>query len=462
MGNLLRRVPMMPWLLLLVAVIICSWLWDKPMHLYKDTEIDFADTLRVFRVVVRDMPVERKATHRYEVDVLPSHARAYLYISKDTARRMPVWGDTLLVRTRFRQECMLGDFDYGRYLRGNGIAATAFVGTRQWRLEAHCDSVTLRRLKWSPRWWRYRLTERYRQLGFSGAELGTLEAMTLGVKDDMDADVKRAFRHAGAAHVLAVSGLHTGIIYAVLLFFLSGFGFWKPMYNELLKRRLLSYTIIIIIWFYAAVTGFTPSVVRSAVMVSLVELAGLWKRQSFSIGTLVAAAFFILFMRPADLFSVSFQLSFSAVAGIIVMEPSFRRCLPLPESLKWGWLRSVLVYLRALITVSLAAQIATLPLTLFYFHETSNWFMLTNIIILPLTFCLVTGALAMLTLGWLPVLDDGLAWIVMQFTKAINSWVSLIDSLPWAVTQASATSLMTLLLYGIIAAFAALLKFVTR
>lgn len=463
MCELFRRTPMLLWLLPTVVIIVCSSLWDKPLHLYKDTEIDFADTLRVFRVVVHDMPTERKKTHRYEVEVLPSRARAYLYINKDTARTMPSWGDTLLVRTRFRQECMLGDFDYGKYLRGNGIAATAFAGSRQWRLSGAGSEKAQQKMRRSPRWWRYRLTERYRELGFSGAELGTLTAMTLGSKEEMDTEVKRAFRHAGAAHVLAVSGLHTGILYAVLLFVASGFGYWYPMYEERNKRLIMSGFILTAMWLYAALTGWTPSVVRSVIIVSLMELARLWHRQSWSVNCLAAAAVFILCIRPSDLFSVSFQLSFAAVAGIIVLEPSIRKCLPAPETIKRREkLYKAFRYIRGLITVSLAAQFATLPLTLFYFHETSNWFMLTNIIVLPLAFLLVTGALAMLTIGWLPVMDDVLSWTVMQLTKAINGWVSLIDSLPGAVTEASATPVTIIALYAITVAFAIILKYVTQ
>ena len=454
---------MLLWLLPIVAVIICSNLWNKPFRLYKDTEIDFADTLLNFTVVVQDMPTERKKTHRYEVEVLPSRARAYLYIRKDTARTMPAWGDTLLVRTRFRQECMLGDFDYGRYLRINGIAATAFAGGRQWKLIGASGRKAQQKMHLSPRWWRYRLTQRYKELGFSGAELGTLTAMTLGSKEEMDAEVKRAFRHAGAAHVLAVSGLHTGIIYAVLLFVISGFGCWYPMYEERYKQLIMSAFIITAMWLYAALTGWTPSVVRSVVAVSLMELAQVWQRQSSLKNCIAAAAVFILCIRPADLFSVSFQLSFAAVTGIVILEPSIRRCFPLPDAIKRNTvLHKAFRYIRGLVTISLAAQFATLPLTLFYYHETANWFMLTNIIVLPLAFLLVTGALAMLTLGWMPVIDDVLSWVVMGLTKLINCWVELIDSLPGAVTEASATPATTLALYAITAAFAILLRYVTQ
>ena len=454
---------MLLWLLPLVAIIICSDLWDKPLHLYKDTEIDFADTLRNFIVVVQDMPTERAKTHRYEVEVLPSRARAYLYISKDTSRTMPEWGDTLAVRTRFRQECMLGEFDYGKYLRNKGIAATAFAGSRQWQSAGKRSGKAIHRMRMSPRWWRYRLTERYKELGFDGAELGTLTAMTLGSKEEMDAEVKRAFRHAGAAHVLAVSGLHTGIIYKVLLFLISGFRYWYPMYEERRKRLILSGLIVTALWVYAALTGWTPSVVRSVVMVSLIELAHLWHRQPFSLNCIAAAAVFILCIRPSDLFSVSFQLSFAAVTGILILEPSLKSCFPAPKVIKRkGKLYIAFRYIRELIIVSLAAQFATLPLTLLYYHETANWFLLTNIIIVPLAFFLVAGTLAMLTLGWLPMLDDILSWIVMLLTKALNCWVSLIDSLPGAVTEASTTPATTLALYAITGAFAIILKFVTQ
>jgi competence protein ComEC len=197
-------------------------------------------------------------------------------------------------------------------------------------------------------------------------------------------------------------------------------------------------------------------------MVSLVELAHLWHRQPISLNSIAAAAVFILAFRPTDLFSVSFQLSFASVTGILLLEPHIRRCLPLPAAIKSHSIRYALNRIRTLITVSLAAQLAVLPITLYYFHETANYFMLATIFVLPLTFLIVTGALAMLTLGWLPLLGKALAWTVMLLTKGLNSWVSLVENLPGAVTEASPTLTTTLLLYAIIAAFAVVLKYVTK
>lgn len=458
---LLKRLPMLLLLVPLIGIIVCAEHWGVPFRLWRDTEVGFLDTVQVFRVAVHGFPVERPATFRYEVEVLPSRARAYLYIKKDTSRLMPVWGDTLAVRTCFRQGPVLGGFDYGRWLRLNGIAATAFVSSRQWERWSSCSPAAARRIHCSPLWWRHVLLERYRQCGLSGEALGTVAAMSLGCREELDAEVKSAFRRSGAAHVLAVSGLHTGVIYALLVWLLTGFSLYPPLYDDMGRQVFQSVLIVVLMAGYAALTGLAPSVVRSVLMVALVELARVWHRQPFSLNTLAAAAFLILCFRPTDLYSVGFQLSFAATAAVILLEPPLRSLFPLTAA-EGRWFFRPLVYVRGLLTVSLAAQLGTLPVTLFCFHETANWFLLANLVVLLLTFCIVAGSLLFFTLGWIPLLGRGLAWLLQQTAGMLDAWVAWVESLPGAVTQAAPSPWAAVGLFGLIAVFTALLRRVTQ
>ena len=171
----------------------------------------------------------------------------------------------------------------------------------------------------------HRLAQRYHELGILNQEAGTLSALTLGYREDLDPDIKRSFRQSGASHVLAVSGLHTGIIYAVVLNLLTGFGFWKPLYEDK-KRRIVNGVIIIVVMvFYALLTGLSPSVCRSVLMLTLIEVAYMSYRNPIRFNSIAAAAFLILAFRPNDLFSVSFQLSFAAIVSIRLFYPYFKR-----------------------------------------------------------------------------------------------------------------------------------------
>ncbi len=275
------------------------------------------------------------------------------------------------------------------------------------------------------------LVARYQQFGLHGEALGTVAALTLGYKGDLDKEVIGDFRRSGAAHILAVSGLHTGIVYAILLFLLTGFGRWKPFYEQRGRRCLISVVCILCLWAYAYLTGLTPSVVRSVIMFTLAEVAHMLYRDRISLNVVFLSAAIILAFRPTDLFSVSFQLSYAAVIMIVICSPlfSFPALYKIrPQALSWG-----VRYVVGLVTVSLAAQLGTLPLTLYYFHQMSNYFLLTNLIVIPLAGVLVPLGFAVLVFGGVPYVGDALVWLLQWGTDLMMMGVHWVQSLPGAV-----------------------------
>jgi len=445
MGKILRRLPILWVLVPLVALIVFSYYTGGPIHLLSDTEVDFMDTTRVFRVVTEDYALPRKQSYRYQVEILPSRARAYLYIHQDSSRSFPEIGDTLLVRTKWERGGMLGDFDYGKYLREQGLIGSGYV-REQWKIERPHKATW--KDAFCPQRWRHGLVEKYVALGLHGQALATVEALTLGYKEDLDQDLKQSFQKAGAAHILAVSGLHTGILYAVILWLLTGFGLYPPLYEERGKQYLLSASVVVLIWCYAALTGFTPSVVRCAVMLSLVELAKCWHRQAVTLNIVLAAAFFILCFRPRDLYSVSFQLSFAAVIGIVTMVPSIKKTIDIFQG---NFTRNkTTLYGIELITVSLAAQLATMPISLYYFGQTSNYFLLTNMVVVPLAWLLVVSCIGLLALGWIPIVGTGLAYCVQYMATGMNKYVGWIEHLPHSTTTAQIGGTGVVVMYAII------------
>ena len=147
------------------------------------------------------------------------------------------------------------------------------------------------------------------------------------------------------------------------------------------------------------------------------------------INSLAAAAFFILFFRPNDLFSVSFQLSFAAVLSIMLFYSYFRRLLPI-QGTKWYF--NILVDIRDIIAVSLSVQMITLHITLYYFHQTCNYFLLTNLAVIPLATLITLFAFATLTIGWIPGVGEILAYPLHWLTWCLNHYTLFIESLPGA------------------------------
>ena len=426
-------------LLPLVAAILLCYYTRFPIDLLHDTDVPYIDSTLIFQVAIQDYPTPRQKTIRYTAEVLAvvdsmthtAPSKVYLYIQPDSTRPMPTMGDTLLVRTRIQRGERLGRFDYGTYLRQQGIAGTGIIWHNQWQYIGHSTPQ-----RFSPKQWQHSLQERYQRCGLEGKELATIAALTLGYKEDLDRKTTQSFQRAGAAHILAVSGLHTGIIYSILLLILTLGGCFKPLYTQRLWRCVQSVIIIAAMWAYAGMTGMTPSVVRSVLMLSLVEVGRMLYRQSLSLNTVAAAAFLILIVRPLDLFSVSFQLSFAAVVALLLFVPAFSRLL------STGWIRPVPLrktarYVADILAVSLAAQIGTLPLTLYYFGQCSNYFLLTNLLVIPIAWLLVVAAFVVLAVCGLP-------WL-------LNTSVEWIEHLPGAVSEIRISLPMAILLYTAIA-----------
>lgn len=293
-----------------------------------------------------------------------------------------------------------------------------------------------------------RLYGRLQAAGLTGDELATVGALTLGYKEDLTPELRRLFAASGAAHVLAVSGLHTGIIYAVLLGLLTLGGRYRPMHENKFARRTLSLVIIAAMWGYAWLTGMTPSVVRAVLMVTIFEIGRVLYQRAFSLNTVGAAAVLILLAHPSDLWSISFQLSFAATAAIIIVMSSLTPALPLREG---RWKRAIL-YVWGILVVSLAAQLGTLGITAYCFKQMSTYFLLTNLIVLPLATVLVPCGLLTLAFGGstfgliLGKMTHGLAWI-------LNHSVEWIEHLPGSTVSVQVNGYMVVLYYIILCLF---------
>ena len=239
-----------------------------------------------------------------------------------------------------------------------------------------------------------RLYGRLASAGLEGDELATVGALMLGYKEALRKELRQHFQVSGAAHVLAVSGLHTGILYGVIVWLLTLGGRFRPMHENRIGRRTLSLVIIAAMWGYAWLTGMTPSVVRAVVMVTLFEIGRMAYRQAFSLNTIAAAAFLILAARPTDLWSVSFQLSFAAMLFILALWRPVSEMVP---KLHWT---------IQLLAVSCVATLGTMPLIAYYFHRIALLGPLLSLVLIPMTTLIVyltiaTMILPIMPLGWL-------------------------------------------------------------
>ncbi len=301
-----RRYPFVFVFLVNALLISSAYYLHFPYNLRADTEADYLDSLRTFRAHVQEPPVHKPHGWLLSVSLPAYRQQALLYLKADSSDSpVPVMGDILLVRTRITRPPALfkGDFDYGNYLRLQHKVGIGYVQPQQWQVIGHSPVRTLRAYAASVQ---QRLVQRLAYAGLHDQPLAFISAIIVGERDALDSNLRQSFAAAGAAHILAVSGLHTGIIYLVIISLLTCFGYVRPLYEQRLRRILLSLIIILTMWVYAFVTGLSPSVMRAVVMLTIIQVGWMCRRQAVSVNTLAAAACICLWVDPLSLFSVSF------------------------------------------------------------------------------------------------------------------------------------------------------------
>ncbi|MCB9017175.1 MAG: ComEC/Rec2 family competence protein [Prevotellaceae bacterium] len=343
------------------------------------------------------------------------HPLLVLYLAKDESSINLKRGDILTFPDNLFREQKLnpGEFDYVKYLRTKGISASLYLPSGKWRRVGATHRFSLKSMAADVQ---EKLVTKLKRHDFKKDELGVLSAMVLGDRDYMDSEIKDSYAQTGASHILAVSGLHVGVVFFVFNFLLDLF--WKPQKWRLLRAILL----IAALWIYAFVTGLSPSVVRASIMLSFVCIGMLIGRKTSIYNTLAASAFFLLLYHPFYLIDVGFQLSYTAVLSIVVFQPhissifTFRRWLP---SKIWS-----------LFTVSVAAQIGTFPISLYYFHQFANYFWLSGFVVVPLSAAVIYLAMFLLLLLDIPFVCDAIATVLNFVLTLMNGSVRLIGHLP--------------------------------
>jgi len=249
------------------------------------------------------------------------------------------------------------------------------------------------------------------------AQRAIIQALILGQRKDISKEMYGEYAAAGALHILAVSGLHIGILYLILSWLL------KPLRYVKFGRQTISVLLLLFLWAFAILAGLSPSVVRAVTMFSFFALAGMLDRPTNSFNTLFLSFFVLLVFNPNWLFHVGFQLSYLAVFFILWIQPGLYK-LYIPkfylDQLLWG-----------IITVTLAAQIGIAPLSLYYFHQFPGLFFITNLVILPFLAILLAGGLLVVFLAIIDLLPNSLAlgydWLIKQLNEFIH-WIAQQES----------------------------------
>lgn len=308
------------------------------------------------------------------------------------------------------------EFDVERYMRLKGVSGSVFLPVGGWQSVGMGNvSLQMRALAL-----RDDIVKMYERQGFEGNALSLLAAFSVGEKRGFSQELKEVYSDAGVSHLLALSGLHLGLFYMVVVTLLGFAGGSRKWY---IARELLA---LLLLWVFAFVAGLTPSIVRAAVLFSLVSVGRCLRRDSSSLNSLAFAAMVMLLFSPRLLFDISFQLSFSAVLAIILLTPWINELL--------GCNKRGRLYRSAvsLLAVSFSAQVGVLPFVWYYFGTFPLYFLFANLLLVPLATVLMTLVVQLWVTVPVPLVQQCIAWLLSWLLAFMNGVVEFVASLPAA------------------------------
>jgi len=440
---LLRKYPLTQSLFISLCFFFLGMLQGTRYRM--NTEVIWPSEKVVYEAVVLSEPVEKNKTISFDIILSSNQHKLKCYVYKDARSRMIHLGDGLKIQSQIRSnhEWRKGSFSYKRYLEIHGFSGNTFVLSNNWtKIQVSLKGLPL--LERSRLYFmklRSRLKERLLVQGMEDDIYGVVTAMVLGDKSGLSRELRDVYSVTGASHVLALSGLHLGIIYILLML--------------LVGRKSLVWTQLLIIcsiWTYVFLVGMQTSVVRSAIMLSVYASFSLGQRDKMSVNTLAFTAVLLLFVNPWLLFDVGFQLSFLAVFSILIWVPLSemvfsQEYLMSHRVVKWIW---------SMVVVSCAAQLGVAPLLAYYFGHFSTYFLLTNFIVIP-TVTLI------LYLSFVALLLPSFAYLLIYIVGLLNMLLRYIALLPGAVIDNLHPSVLQVsMCYVIIGAVWMLIVFVRR
>ena len=430
-----------------VAIVMCffflgwlliSWQNEISKTAWPEEEV-------VYEAVVMSEPVEKPKTMAVDILITGNGQKLKCYLYKDDRSKALRIGDGLKVQSKINpnSDWYSGNFNYRRYLEIHGFSGNTFVSSWKWQ-KAQVSLSGISRLERSKLFFlKLRSSILYRIRNYQSADAyAVVAAMALGDKSALTKELKDVYSITGASHVLALSGLHLGIIYTLLSLLIRGRR-WQ------IASQLL---IILSIWAFVFLVGLSTSVVRSAMMLSIYALMSLGHRDKMSVNTLAFSAIVLLIFNPLSLFDVGFQMSFMAVFAILILYPLFegvfsQEFLMSHRIVRWVW---------AMVAVSCAAQIGVAPLIAYYFGRFSTYFLLTNFVVIPATTLI-------LYLSLLVFIVPSLAYLLLYVVGLLNSVLTKMAALPGAsIDGLTPTVLQVVMVYVIIASCYFLVLFLCK
>lgn len=344
-----------------------------------------------------------------------------LYFNKKNGKPKIGYGTRLIINQNLqpiRGSGNPGSFNYQQYALFKGITHQAFVQPSNYLILDTTSGNRFSALLFKTQEAVLRIIRQY----IKGAnEVAVAEALLIGYRNDLDRDLIQAYSNTGVVHVIAISGMHLGLLYIVLLFIT------KPLSRSNKGKWIRFISITTFLWFFSFLTGGGASVLRAALMFTCMSGGSVLGKNSSVYNSLAISAFFLLLANPYYLWDVGFQLSYAAVLSIVIfMKPIHNLIL-----CKNQWIDKI----WQLNAVTIAAQILTLPMCIYHFHQIPNLFLITNFIAVPLSSIILFGEVALFAVAWHTKIALAAGSLLSVLLKCMNEMIVFMDQLPFSVTD---------------------------
>jgi len=399
-------------------------------------------------VTLIENPVEKTRSHKANASVdyilqndscVKTKGTIILYFKKGSSLSTLAYGSQLII-TKPLQEIKnsgnSGGFNYKRYSLFQGITHQVYLKENEFEILSTTNKKIFKQFINTSR---EKVLSILRKNIKGEKELGLAEALLIGYKDDLDKTLVQSYSNTGVVHVIAISGLHLGLIYWLLILL------FKPLQKRKLKW-LRPIFILTGLWLFSLLAGAQPSVLRSAVMFTCIVLGDSFERKSSIYNTLALSALLLLCINPYWLWDVGFQLSYAAVLSIVIfMQPIYN----------WFYIKNKLLdFIWKLNSVTIAAQILTVPFSIYHFHQFPNYFLLTNFLAVPLSSLVLLGEILLCVVSFIPVIATFIGKILSWLIWIMNSYIERIEILPFSLWDGLQISILqTILLFGVATGF---------
>ena len=377
---------------------------NNPFHYSKATDETHSPVnlqIRIERTLRPSARYLRYEARIRQLDSLKVKGKLLVNLLKDSVPYVPVSGDLYSVRTRLLPVSLPlnpGQFDYAGYLKKQQIFHQLYAKANEITKTGHSYS-----LHSVAEGIRRKIQESLQDVGFTGNTKAVISALLLGERTHISRDLYENYAAAGAIHILAVSGLHVGIVLLILNYILAPL---LRLKNGQMYRLLIT---LILLWLFALIAGLSPSVVRAVTMFSFLAYAMNRKKLTNTANILVISMLFLLLINPFFLFDVGFQLSYAAVFSILSIQPLISKI--------WKPRIRFVNYFWQLFSVTLAAQLGLLPLSLYYFHQFPGLFFVSNLLIVPILGIVLSMGILVIILSIGNVIPN---WMVQAYSALIQ------------------------------------------